>query len=75
MRSVISGGASAPVFEVARLWSEQGEGCRRGRYRGQGLHMIGPLRETNCFIRVEQDASGFEAGAVVRVLPLRLDGS
>lgn len=74
--SVISGGgASAPAFEAARLWSEQREGCGRGRHRGQGPRTIGPLRETDCFIRVEKDASGFEIGAVVRVLPLRLDGS
>jgi molybdopterin molybdotransferase len=38
--------------------------------RGQGSHMVGPLRHTNGFIRVEADSRGFAAGAAVKVLPL-----
>lgn len=41
--------------------------------RGQGSHMLGPLRETNAFIRLPENSTGFDAGAQVDVLPLRLD--
>jgi molybdopterin molybdotransferase len=38
--------------------------------RGQGSHMVGPLRHTNGFIRVEAESPGFEVGDAVNVLPL-----
>ncbi|HEX7043201.1 MAG TPA: gephyrin-like molybdotransferase Glp [Burkholderiales bacterium] len=37
---------------------------------GQGSHMLGALRYTNGFIRVEADSAGFAAGEEVLVLPL-----
>ncbi|MFL6621861.1 MAG: gephyrin-like molybdotransferase Glp [Sulfurifustis sp.] len=37
---------------------------------GQGSHMVGPLRHTNGFIRVEAESKGFAAGDIVEVLPL-----
>lgn len=41
--------------------------------RGQGSHMLAPLRETNALIRVEADSQGFQAGDTVLVTPLTLD--
>lgn len=38
--------------------------------KGQGSHMLGPIRETNAFIRVEADSAGFDAGDGVSVMPL-----
>jgi len=58
-------------FLRARLFT------RDGRFlaevlKGQGSHMVGPLRDTNGLIRVEAESSGFDAGDEVRVLPLDL---
>jgi molybdopterin molybdotransferase len=41
--------------------------------RGQGSHMLAPLRDTNALIRVEADSQGFQAGDTVRITPLTLD--
>jgi molybdopterin molybdotransferase len=41
--------------------------------RGQGSHMLAPLRETNALIRVEADSQGFQAGDTVLITPLTLD--
>ncbi len=41
--------------------------------RSQGSHMLGPLRETNGFIRVEADSAGFKQGENVLVVPLTTD--
>jgi len=41
--------------------------------KGQGSHMLGPLRETNGFIKLDEDSTGFEEGATVTAVPLRLD--
>ncbi len=38
--------------------------------RGQGSHMLGPIRETNGFIRVEADSAGFRQGDSVTAVPL-----
>jgi molybdopterin molybdotransferase len=38
--------------------------------KGQGSHMIGAIRDTNGFIRVESDSTGFDAGDSVRVVPM-----
>lgn len=40
---------------------------------GQGLHMLGTLRETNDFIKVEADSSGFHQGDAVPVIPINLE--
>jgi molybdopterin biosynthesis enzyme len=32
--------------------------------------MLGPLRETNGFIRVEADSAGFQQGETIMVIPL-----
>ncbi|HCU54279.1 MAG TPA: molybdopterin molybdotransferase [Gammaproteobacteria bacterium] len=38
--------------------------------KGQGSHMLGPLRHTNGFIRVSEDSSGFAIGDTVQVVLL-----
>jgi molybdopterin molybdotransferase len=59
-------------FLRARLFSRDGA-LQAEALRGQGSHMLHPLRDTNALIRVEDDSDGFRAGQAVRVLPLRLD--
>jgi molybdopterin molybdotransferase len=59
-------------FLRARLYSENGQ-LKVQALRGQGSHMLKPLRETNAFIRLPEDSTGFEQGESVNVLPLRLD--
>ncbi len=56
-------------FLRARLYSEDGRLCAQP-LKGQGSHMVGPLRDTNGLIRVEADSDGFARGDVVRVMPL-----
>jgi len=56
-------------FLRARLWSENGE-MQAEALKGQGSHMLGPIRYTNGFIRVAAESSGFNAGERVTVLPL-----
>jgi len=56
-------------FLRARLWSANGE-MRAEALKGQGSHMLGPIRDTNGFIRVAAESSGFTAGERVTVLPL-----
>lgn len=56
-------------FLRARLWSESGE-LKAEVLAGQGSHQIGTLRDTNGFIRISEDSSGFAAGQRVHVLPL-----
>lgn len=58
-------------FLRARLYDDHGT-LKVRVLRGQGSHMLGPLRETNAFIRVSEESTGFEAGARVDVVPLRL---
>lgn len=59
-------------FLRARLYSEDGK-LFATTLRGQGSHMLKPLAETNGFIRVEADSSGFDQGEGVLVTPLGLD--
>ncbi len=59
-------------FLRARLYSQDGR-LKVQALRGQGSHMLKPLRETNAFIRLPEDSTGFEPGETVSVLPLRLD--
>ncbi len=61
-------------FLRARLYNQDGR-LMVEPLKGQGSHMVGPLRDTNGLIRVEADSSGFEAGETVLVLPLFGDGS
>jgi molybdopterin molybdotransferase len=56
-------------FVRARLVAEDGKLVATA-LRGQGSHMLGPLRETNGFIRVEADSAGFRQGETVVVIPL-----
>jgi molybdopterin molybdotransferase len=56
-------------FLRARLYSENGE-LKAECLKGQGSHMLGTLRHTNGFIRIDEDSTGFEPGARVTVLPL-----
>lgn len=56
-------------FLRARLFTDGGK-LMAEALKGQGSHMLGPIRETNGFIRVEAESTGFSAGDAVRVLPL-----
>jgi molybdopterin molybdotransferase len=38
--------------------------------RGQGSHMLGTLRQTNGFVKIAEDSTGFSAGEGVMVVPL-----
>jgi molybdopterin molybdotransferase len=55
-------------FLRARLYTEHGKLVAEA-LKGQGSHMLGPLREANAFIRVEADSDGFNAGDAVTVIP------
>ncbi len=57
-------------FLRARLSTEQGQILAQP-LKGQGSHMVGPLRDTNGLIRVEADSNGFETGDAVSVLLLQ----
>ena len=59
-------------FLRARLVTENGK-LMATALRGQGSHMLGPIRETNGFIRVEADSSGFKQGETVMAIPLTTD--
>jgi molybdopterin molybdotransferase len=59
-------------FLRARLFSRDGT-LHVEALKGQGSHMLHPLRDTNAFIRIEDESDGFRSGQAVRVLPLRLD--
>jgi molybdopterin molybdotransferase len=59
-------------FVRARLVAESGR-LLATALRGQGSHMLGPLRETNGFIRIEADSAGFKQGETVMVIPLNTD--
>lgn len=56
-------------FLRARLRTENGR-LLAEPLSGQGSHMVGALRYTNGFIRVEAESEGFAAGDEVTVLPL-----
>lgn len=56
-------------FLRARLRTENGR-LLAEPLSGQGSHMVGALRHTNGFIRVEAESDGFAAGEEVTVLPL-----
>lgn len=43
--------------------------------RGQSSHMMGALRETNVFIKLAEDTTGFDRGDTVIVTPLMMDFS
>ncbi len=61
-------------FVRARLVSESGK-LMATALRGQGSHMLGPIRETNGFIRVEAESAGFRLGEAVTAIPLNTDFS
>jgi molybdopterin molybdotransferase len=61
-------------FLRAHLVSENGK-IIATTLRGQGSHMLGPLRDTNGFIRVEADSAGFKPGETVMAVPLNTDFS
>ncbi len=56
-------------FLRARLYGEDGR-LYAEPLKGQGSHMVGPLRDTNGLIRVEADSAGFARGASVRIMLL-----
>lgn len=56
-------------FLRARLYTQDGQ-LKADVLKGQGSHMLGPIRETNALIRVELDSAGFGVGETVTVIPL-----
>jgi len=56
-------------FLRARLAVHEGE-LHATPLKGQGSHMLRPLAQTNGFIRIEADSSGFGADSEVLVVPL-----
>lgn len=64
--------AGRTEFLRARLHGENGK-LYATVLRGQESHMVGPLRDTNAFIRVEADSTGFRTGESVAVVPLRIN--
>ncbi len=65
--------AGRTEFLRARLYIENGKLLAQA-LRGQGSHMLGALRETNGFIRVEAECAGFHQGDAVTVMPLEMGG-
>jgi molybdopterin molybdotransferase len=61
-------------FVRARLVAEGGKLLATALH-GQGSHMLGPLRETNGFIRVEADSAEFKQGEPVMAVLLNTDFS
>jgi molybdopterin molybdotransferase len=64
--------AGRTEFLRGRVHTEGGR-LMASALRGQGSHMLAPLRETNALIRVEADSQGFQAGDTVLITPLTLD--
>lgn len=61
--------AGRTEFLRGKLYSEKSE-TRVDLLKGQGSHMLGTLKDSNCLIRVEHDSEGFAAGDTVTVWPL-----
>ena len=61
-------------FVRARLFTENGK-LMATALRGQGSHMLAPIRETNGLIRVEAESAGFRLGEAVTAIPLSTDFS
>lgn len=61
-------------FLRASLFTEHGRLFARA-LAGQGSHMMGALRETNGFIKVDAGSAGFGQGDRIVVIPLSLDWS
>jgi len=61
--------AGRTEFLRGRLYSENNE-LKVELLKGQGSHMLGTLKDSNCLIRVEHDSEGFVAGDAVTVWPL-----
>jgi len=53
-------------FLRARLWSENGT-LHAECLKGQGSHMIGTIRNSNGFIVIAEESTGFTSGDAVRV--------
>ncbi|HKQ29767.1 MAG TPA: gephyrin-like molybdotransferase Glp [Burkholderiales bacterium] len=56
-------------FLRARLYTRDGKFMAEA-LKGQGSHMLGPIRDTNGLIRVELDSAGFSTGETVKAIPL-----
>ena len=56
-------------FLRARMFNQDNE-LRVEMLSGQGSHMLKPISQTNCFIKLAEDSSGFAAGSEVTVWPL-----
>jgi molybdopterin molybdotransferase len=59
-------------FLRARLFTQSGL-LMAEALPGQGSHMLGTLRFTNGFIRVDAESEGFDRNETVTVIPLTLD--
>jgi molybdopterin molybdotransferase len=63
--------AGRTEFLRARLYTENGKLLAQA-LPGQGSHMLGTLRDTNGFIRVETESAGFRQGDIVTAIPLNM---
>ncbi len=61
--------AGRTEFLRGRLTSENNK-VKVEPLKGQGSHMLGTLKDSNCLIRIEDDSEGFAAGETVTVWPL-----
>ncbi len=59
-------------FLRAHLTTENGQ-LLATALPGQGSHMLGTLRQTNGFIKIGEDSSGFAQGDAVVAIPLGMD--
>ncbi len=59
-------------FLRAHLTTENGQ-LLATALPGQGSHMLGTLRQTNGFIKIGEDSSGFAQGDAVIAIPLGMD--
>lgn len=60
-------------FLRARLYTEGGRLLAEVLH-GQGSHMLKPLRDTNGFVKLAEDSSGFGKGETVTAIPLAVHG-
>ncbi len=58
-------------FLRAHLTTENGQ-LMATALPGQGSHMLGTLRQTNGFVKIDEDSSGFKPGDPITVIPQNL---
>ena len=59
-------------FLRAHLYTHEGQLVATA-LPGQGSHMLGTLRNTNGFVKIGEDSTGFKAGDVISAVPLDMN--